>query len=101
MDEKLFDEMLEGVRQMGAHLRGNGVPGVRVTTIADIEPHVIRAVAGVSQAEFARLIGVSVKTLQNWEQKRTRPTGPARALLRILAADPHAAVKALLGARAA
>ena len=48
--------------------------------------------ANVSQAEFAALIGVN---LQNWEQKRARPTGPARALLRIVAADPLAAIEAL------
>ncbi|MDR1162346.1 MAG: transcriptional regulator, partial [Candidatus Accumulibacter sp.] len=43
----------------------------------------------------ARLIGVSKRTLENWEQKRTVPSGPARALLKIVAADPKAAVAAL------
>jgi DNA-binding transcriptional regulator YiaG len=41
------------------------------------------------------LIGVSVKTLQNWEQDRRRPTGPAAALLRIIAYEPRLAVKAI------
>lgn len=98
MDKKLFEGLLEGVRQMGAHVRGRKVPGARVTKVEDIQPRTIREAAGVSQAEFSRLIGVSVKTLQNWEQKRTRPTGPARALLKIVAANPRAAVKALHGA---
>ena len=44
---------------------------------------------------FAELVGVPVKTLQNWEQKRTRPTGPARALLRAIAKDPRAVLKAV------
>ena len=55
----------------------------------------LREAAGVSQSEFARLIGVPVKTLQNWEQGRTQPTGPARALLKIVGADPKAAIRAL------
>lgn len=37
------------------------------------------------------------KTLQNWEQKRVRPTGPARALMQIVAADPQVAIRALHG----
>jgi putative transcriptional regulator len=48
-----------------------------------------------SQAEFARMIGVSVSTLQNWEQGRRQPEGPARALLRITAENPDAVAQAL------
>jgi putative transcriptional regulator len=54
-----------------------------------------RAAAGLSQSEFAELIGVPLKTLQNWGQKRTQPAGPARALLKIVAANPKAAIKAV------
>jgi len=56
---------------------------------------VIREQTSLSKAEFAQLIGVSVKTLQNWEQDRRRPTGPAAALLRIIEHDPALAVKAI------
>lgn len=79
----MFQELLASVRQMGAHMRGEKVPGARVTVIDEPETKAIREAAGVSQAEFARLIDVPVKTLQNWEQHRTRPTGPARALLKL------------------
>ena len=48
-----------------------------------------------TQAEFAHMIGVSVATLQNWEQGRRRPEGPARALLRVAAANPEAVAAAL------
>jgi len=44
----------------------------------------------LSQSQFAVLIGVNLCTLQNWEQGRTRPTGPARALLRIVEKNPKA-----------
>lgn len=48
-----------------------------------------RAGTGLSQAQFAKLIGVSLRTLQEWEQGRKRPSGPASALLRIVARDPQ------------
>jgi putative transcriptional regulator len=50
---------------------------------------------GLSQRIFAKLVGVSVKTLQNWEQGRRRPSGPAAVLLTVLVADPQAVVKAI------
>jgi DNA-binding transcriptional regulator YiaG len=58
---------------------------------------IIRAIreSSLSQSEFACLIGVSVKRLQNWEQDRRRPTGPAATLLRIIAYEPRLAVKAI------
>lgn len=55
----------------------------------------IRERTHLSQSEFAQLIGVSVKTLQNWEQDRRRPTGPAVALLRIIAKEPKVAIEAI------
>ena len=47
------------------------------------------------QAEFALMIGVSLATLQNWEQRRRFPEGPARALLKIAAEKPEAVIEAL------
>jgi putative transcriptional regulator len=55
----------------------------------------IRERTSLSQSEFARLIGVSVNTLQNWEHDRRRPTGPAATLLRIIAHEPRLALKAI------
>ena len=45
---------------------------------------------GVSQRKFAALFGISVKTLQNWEQGRSRPTGAAVLLLRVITSNPDA-----------
>ncbi len=63
------------------------------------EPEVkaIREKVGLSQTRFAGLIGVSKRTLQNWEQGRRHPTGPARALLRLLDKDPEYALRTLNG----
>ena len=89
MDKKQFDELLSSVRWMGKHLRGGKVPA-RVFEFPEPDVRAIRRAARVSQSQFAALIGVNVRTLQNWEQKRVRPTGPARALLRIVEVNPKA-----------
>lgn len=56
---------------------------------ASASAQLARAGTGLSQAQFAKLIGVSLRTLQEWEQGRKRPSGPASALLRIVARDPR------------
>lgn len=50
---------------------------------------VLRRFVGLTQAQFARAIGISVHTLRNWEQGRRQPQGPAIALLRIAARHPR------------
>ncbi len=90
-----FADLLQSVRDLGRHRRGETVRGVRITTLQDVEPRAVRQATKLSQGGFAELIGVPVKTLQNWEQHRTRPTGPARALLRAIAKDPKAVLRAL------
>jgi putative transcriptional regulator len=95
MDKEHFDQLVKGVRQMKRHLAGKPVPGIRVTEVSEPNVGAIREAAQLSQSQFAKLIGVNLRTLQNWEQQRTRPTGPARALLKIVASDPKSAMKAL------
>ncbi|MDF1482670.1 MULTISPECIES: helix-turn-helix domain-containing protein [Extensimonas] len=90
MNEKQFDELLQSVRDMGRHMRGQAVAGVRVHDFPDPDVKAIRERTGLSQTRFAYLIGVKPKTLQNWEQHRVRPAGPARALLKIVELNPEA-----------
>lgn len=73
-------EILTGLRQIK-----RGEVG-RVSTLPPISA--IRGRTGLSQAEFARLLGVSVRTLQEWEQGRRLPSGPARTLLAIAYKNP-------------
>ena len=89
MNDELFDELVESVREGSAILRGE--KDASRSFIAD-EPEVaaIRAEYGLSQAKFAALLGISVRTLQNWEQGRRHPHGPARVLLRVAARHPNA-----------
>ncbi len=95
MDKDHFDQLVRGVREMKRHMAGKPVRGARTTQFAEPDVRAIREAAKISQSQFAHLIGVSVRTLQNWEQQRTRPTGPARALLKIVASDPKSAIEAL------
>lgn len=96
MDEKLFNELLASVDEMDKIRRGKKRASRR-TTVAVLKVEVVREQTGLSQTRFARLIGVSKRTLENWEQGRRSPTGPARALLKIVAKDPEGAVRALHG----
>ncbi|HEY1437861.1 MAG TPA: helix-turn-helix domain-containing protein [Casimicrobiaceae bacterium] len=95
MDKRHFDQLVKGVREMKRHMAGKPVRGARVTELAQPDVRAIREAAKISQSQFAKLIGVNLRTLQNWEQHRTRPTGPARALLKIVASDPKSAIEAL------
>jgi putative transcriptional regulator len=75
-------EILEGLRQLkrGEHGRIINVPSVAS----------VREKTGLSQSRFAELLGVSVRTLQEWEQGRRAPSGAARTLLLIAAKNPRA-----------
>ncbi|MEO8591733.1 MAG: NadS family protein [Candidatus Solibacter sp.] len=97
MKKAMFEELLSSVREGGAILRGEKRPSRRVV-MGSSTVRAIRERTSLSQSEFADLIGVSVKTLQNWEQDRRRPTGPAMALLTIIKHDPALAIKVIHGA---
>jgi putative transcriptional regulator len=94
MKKQAFENLVESVRQAGRIRRGEAKPS-RVTELPAVDVKAIRRRLGQSQSQFARMIGVSVATLQNWEQGRRRPEGPARALLRVAAANPEAVAAAL------
>ena len=95
MNAKQFGELKDAVRMVARHLRGEKVAGIRVREVPEPDVKAIREAANVSQSDFARLIGINLRTLQNWEQHRSRPTGPARALLKIVASNPKSAIRAL------
>jgi putative transcriptional regulator len=95
MDKQHFDQLIKGVREMKRHMAGKAVRGARTTQMDEPDVRTIREAAKISQSQFAELIGVNLRTLQNWEQRRTRPTGPARALLKIVASNPKSAIEAL------
>ena len=77
-------EILQGIRQLKRGEHG------RVTTVPSVST--IRERTGLSQARFAQLLGVSLRTLQEWEQGRRAPSGAARTLLLIAARNPRALI---------
>ena len=89
-------EIIEGLREIKAWREGR--TELRTTTVdlpRAVEVPAIRKELGLSQDQFARLMGVSVATLRNWEQGRREPHGPARSLLLVASREPAAVLKAL------
>ncbi|AOJ73581.1 MULTISPECIES: helix-turn-helix domain-containing protein [Burkholderia] len=82
--EQFHADLLQGVREMKAGHAG------RVTRVEPTEASVARAKVDMSQSEFASLLGVSVRTYQQWEQGRRNPTGAAKTLLRVAVQHPEA-----------
>ena len=94
MNKKSFEKLVKSVKQAGEIKRGELRPS-RVFRFRADDVRSIRNRLGKSQSEFALMIGVSVSTLQNWEQGRRQPEGPARALLKVAAKNPDAVAQAL------
>lgn len=82
--EQFQNDLLESVRQMKAG------KAARVTAVEVSAATEARNRVGMSQADFAQLLGVSVRTLQDWEQGRREPSGAAKTLLRIATQNPEA-----------
>jgi len=89
MKEELFAELVESVREGDAIMRGEKEPS-RTFVVTGPDVKSIREQYKLSQRQFASLLGISVKTLQNWEQGRRSPRGPARVLLQVAAKHPEA-----------
>ena len=82
--EQFQNDLLQSVRQMKAGKAAR-------TSVVSLTPAAeARTKVGVSQSEFAVLLGVSIRTLQDWEQGRREPSGAAKTLLRIAARTPDA-----------
>ena len=94
MDNEDFKKLVKSVKQMGAIMRGEDVPHRR-TVLSKINVKALRERTSLTQAEFSEMIGVSIRTLQNWEQGRREPEGPAKALLRVVEREPEAVLNAL------
>ena len=94
MRDSDFQQLLASVKEAGRIKRGEQEPSRRFEVKAE-DVRAIRTKLAKSQSEFALMIGVSVSTLQNWEQGRRQPEGPARALLKVAAINPGAVAAAL------
>lgn len=105
---ELFESLSKGLEEAISYEQGKGAARVTIIDyrpVKDYLPKEIRQIrmnAGMSQANFAGLMGVSVKTVEAWECGRNHPTGPARRLLEVLEANqgialPFAVVREVRG----
>lgn len=86
------NEVLQAIRDIKSGKTG------RVLRIEVTEAMEARLKLGLSQVDFAKMLGVSVRTLQDWEQGRRKPSGAAKALLKVTVAAPRTVRKVLAAA---
>jgi len=76
MNDELFNELVQGVKEAGAYLRGEADPA-RVTFVGEPDPRAMREERGMSEEDFAADLGITVDALRAWERGR-RPAFPER-----------------------
>jgi putative transcriptional regulator len=88
MKDELFAELTQSLREARKIRHGEMKP----SRVFNVDPQndivKVRGKLGLSQSKFAAVLGISTATLQNWEQGRREPTGPAKVLLRIALRHP-------------
>ena len=87
MDEEMFAELEASLKEGMEILRGESPPG-RVFEFEAPDVNAIREDLNLTQQQFAAMLGISVRTLQNWAQGRREPEGPAKVLLMVAAKHP-------------
>lgn len=101
MNKKDFSELLDSVKEAKRIMRGEAKPA-RIFKYTPIDVKRIREKKfRKSQTEFASMLGLSVNTIQDWEQGRRHPSGPARALLNVASRHPKLVADVLLKEAAA
>lgn len=95
--EGVLSQLKEIAEDLVEHLQAEGrkLPAPEAPS-ADPDPAATRRAMGLSQADFARMLAVSVRTLHKWEQRVARPSGAARTLLKLAATHPRAVRQAHL-----
>lgn len=91
------ERVIASARQALAHAQGQQSHGCHVHVPDAIDVKAIREKIALSQSGFAKLFGLSKRTLEHWEHGRRVPSGAARAFLTVIAKEPEAVRRALLG----
>ena len=94
MDANMYNDIIESVEQAVSIAKGKSKPS-RVFEYKPVDIKRIREKLHFSQTKLAHMIGVSPRTLQNWEQGRREPTKTAQAILRVFEFNPGVVIKAL------
>jgi putative transcriptional regulator len=88
MKDEEFNELIKSIQEAGSIRRGEK-KAARVFHMDTPDVKKIRETLNLTQNDFSALLGISVRTLQNWEQKRREPAGAARVLLELAAKHPQ------------
>lgn len=94
MKDNQFQELIESIKHAGEYMHGRRKPS-RVFRYSPANVRKIRHQLGLSQNQFALVLHISIDTLQNWEQGRCVPEGPAQVLLNIAAHNPKAVLESI------
>lgn len=91
------DDLIASMSEALAHARGESVPGtvVHEEDVDNIDPKAIRLRLRLTQERMAQVMGTSVSGYRKWEQQQRSPSGAARTLLRVMAKEPEAVLRAL------
>jgi putative transcriptional regulator len=89
MKKELIEELKQSLREANLIKRGQLKPGRVFQVNPESNIVRVRGKLGLSQSKFGALLGLSADTLQNWEQGRRRPAGPAKVLLKIATRHPE------------
>ena len=89
MKKELFEELKRSLREANQIKRGQLKPARVFQVDSESEIVRVRGNLGLSQSKFAAILGISPDTIQNWEQGRRTPTGPAKVLLKIAVRHPE------------
>src|SRR5271169_2511156 len=93
--KSLGERLIKSMKQANAWASGEDVPGMWVHIPEAYDVRKMRTRMKLSQKEFAARFGFSLDSIQNWEQGRRIPDGPARTLLAVIAHEPKAVERAL------
>ena len=94
MPKKSFKAIKDGLVDAIAFAKGDKSRG-RARKVKDVDVAKLRRSLKLTQKQFAKIFGVSLATLRNWEQGRRRPEGPAMVLLNVIKREPEAVLRAL------
>jgi putative transcriptional regulator len=94
---KAFDKILAGLNEARQYARGEPVNGLKAheRSILKTEVAAVRLKAGLTQVQFADVLGASIGTVRKWESGERSPSGAAERLLRLLAAEPKIVTRTL------
>jgi len=89
MDDKLFDDLIEGVLEMKEHISGKET-GAKIHLPKNVDVAAIRKKLHMTQKDFCNTFAIPERTLKSWESGERTPEGLARVLLKMISRDPKA-----------